>query len=160
MDNNRLEKRMADTLVETTTDKTGETVLIKLANPIGGSPVIPFYLRHFSELIDNGHAHPIIVGTNKHKAMYAEINGEVAGHIVFEILDDPYKTAWITFSVIENNFRRRGLYDILHKNFEKHVKTTGSLKIASLVHVNNTVRQASCAKVGMEPVFYRMEKQL
>jgi hypothetical protein len=151
---------MADALIETTTDKTGAEVLVKNATLIGGSPIVPFYLKHYSELIINGHAHPVIAGTNKHKAIYAEIGGQVAGHIVYEILDDCYKTAWITFSAIENNFRRRGLYDILHRNFEKVAKAGGSTKIASLVHVDNTVRQASCAKVGMEPVFYRMEKQL
>jgi hypothetical protein len=160
MDYNRLEKRMADTLIDKIRDKTGAEVLIKLSNSIGGSPVVPFYLRHYSELIANGHAHPVIVGTNRHRAIYAEINGEVAGHIVFEVLEDPYKTAWITFSVVENNFRRRGLYGILHANFERVVKSTGSMKIASFVHVDNTARQASCAKVGMTPVFYRMEKEL
>jgi hypothetical protein len=155
-----MENLMADTLIDTVQDSTGEEVLIKLSNAIGGSPIVPFFLRHYSELIANGHAHPVIVGTNKHRAIYAEIDGKVAGHILFEIHEDSYKTAWITFSVIENDFRRRGLYDILHTHFEKFVKSIGSKKIASTVHVNNTVRQLSCAKVGMIPVFYRMEKEL
>jgi hypothetical protein len=101
MDYNRLEKRMADTLIDKVQDKTGAEVLIKLTDSIGGSPIVPFYLRHYSELIANGHAHPVIVGTNRHRAIYVEIDGEIAGHIVFEVLEDPYKTAWITFSVVE-----------------------------------------------------------
>jgi len=160
VDNNRLETRMADTLIETTKDKTGVEVVVKHANPIGGTPVIPFFLRHYSELIENGLAPPAIVGTNKHKAIYAEIDNKVVGHIVYEFLDDAYKTAWITFSAIENSYRRRGLYDILHTNFEKTVKASGSLKIASHVHIDNKARQTSCAKVGMQPAFYRMEKFL
>ncbi len=151
---------MAETVIEKTQDKTGAEVVVKHTTNIGGSPVIPFFLKHYSELIGNGHAPPVIVGTNKHKAVYLEIDGNIAGHIVYEILDDSYKTAWITFSAIENNYRRRGLYDILHRNFEKTVKGTGSLKIASHVHVDNKARQASCAKVGMHPYFYRMEKLL
>ena len=142
-------------------DKTGQDVVVKFANPIGGTPIISFYHRHYSVLIENGFTNPTFAATNlKHKGVYLEINGEMAGHIVFEMLDDSYKTLWITFSCVEDKFRRRGLYEIMHKHIEEYAKKQGSRKIASFVHVDNKVRQASCAKVGMTPYYYRMEKNL
>ncbi len=151
---------MAGKIIGTEKDKTGAEVIVKLADPIGGSPIIPFFYRHFATLIENGHTNPLMSGTNKSKAVYVEIEGKLAGHIVYEFLEDPYKTTWITFSCIEDDYRRRGLYEIMHRHLEDLAKKANSRKIASFVHVNNTVRQASCAKVGMEPVFYRMEKLL
>ncbi len=84
----------------------------------------------------------------------------MAGHIVYDILDDSYKTAWIVFSCVEDGFRRRGLYKMMHRHFEQIVRNAGSKRIASHVHVDNAVRQASCASVGMKPDFLRMEKNI
>lgn len=151
---------MADILVAKETDKTGAEVQIRMAQAIGGSPVLPFFLRNYAQLIDDGHSNPFIFGTNKSKAVYAEINGNVVGHIVYDILDDNYKTAWIVFSCIEDGYRRRGLYSIIHRHFEQIVKNAGSKRIASHVHVDNKVRQASCEAVGMKPDFLRMEKTI
>ena len=151
---------MTVTLIAKEKDKTGTEVLIHLANPIGGTPVIPFFLKNYAQLIEDGHAHPIIMGTNKSKAIYATIDNKVVGHIVFDIQEDVAKTAWIIFSCIDDNFRQRGLYKLIHKHFTVVAKTLGSTKIASHVHVTNKTRQASCESVGMKPVFYRMEHDL
>jgi hypothetical protein len=151
---------MADITIATEKDKTGQDVTIKMAQQIGGSPVMPFFLRNYAGLIDAGHSNPFMFGTNKSKAVYIEINGQVAGHIVYDILEDNYKTAWIVFSCVEDGFRRRGLYNIMHRHFEQIVRNAGSKRIASHVHVDNKVRQASCASVGMKPDFIRMEKTL
>jgi hypothetical protein len=151
---------MADILLAREKDKTGQDVSIKMAQAIGGSPVMPFFLRNYAGLIDAGHSNPFMFGTNKSKAVYIEVDGQVAGHIVYDILDDSYKTAWIVFSCVEDGFRRRGLYKIMHRHFEQIVRNAGSKRIASHVHVDNTVRQASCASVGMKPDFLRMEKNI
>jgi hypothetical protein len=150
----------ADILITKEKDKTGVEVSVKLAQQIGGSPVLPFFLRNYADLIDNGHSNPFLFGTNKSKAVYIEVDNEVAGHIVYDILDDAYKTAWIVFSCVEDGFRRRGLYMIMHRHFEQIVKNAGSKRIASHVHVDNKVRYASCEAVGMKPDFYRMEKTI
>lgn len=141
-------------------DKTGAEVTIKWVQNIGDSPIVPFFLRNYSELIDNGHALPFIMGTNSSKAVYAEVDGELAGHIIFEYQQDVLKTAWIIFSCVEAKYRQRGIYALMHKHFESVVAANGSKKIASHVHVTNTARQESCKSVGMQPVFYRMEKKL
>jgi hypothetical protein len=100
------------------------------------------------------------MGTNKSKAIYAEVDNQFAGHIVFDIQEDLTKTAWIVFSCVEEAYRKRGIYTLMHKYFELYLKEIGSKKIASFVHVTNEVRQQSCAAVGMDPVFIRMEKNL
>lgn len=151
---------MADVILGTATDKQGSVVTLKYADSIAGSPVCYAFLKNFVALMDSGFTHNAMAGHNKCRAIYAEIDGQIVGHIVFEILDDAWKTAWITLSTVDSDFRRRGLYGIIHKSFEANVKSRGSKKISSFVHVNNTVRQASCAKIGMKPVYYKMEKDI
>jgi hypothetical protein len=142
------------------TDKQGNLIDIKYAFQIGASPVIPFFMKNYSELIDAGFAHPVMVATNKSKAIYAEHNGKVIGHIVFEYLEDQYKTTWIYFSCVEDSHRQCGIYKMMHRQLILTVKKQGSMKIASFVHVDNKRRQASCSSVGMKPVYYRMEQDL
>lgn len=141
-------------------DAKESTVVVKYCASLGGSPLIPFFLKNLAILMDNGFTHYHFAGHNRSKAVYAEIDGQIAGHIVFEILDDAFKTAWITLSAVDEKYKKRGIYTILHKHFENQIKTLNAKKIASYVHVNNTVRQSSCAKVGMKPVYFRMEKDL
>lgn len=151
---------MSDLFIKTEKDKTGADVTIKWAQGIGSSPVVPFFLKNYAALIENGHALPYIMWSNKSKAVYAEIDGKVVGHIVYEIHEDLSKTAWIVFSCVDNDYRQRGLYKLIHTSFESIVRKSGSTKIASSVHINNSIRQISCTSVGMAPTFYRMEKQL
>jgi ribosomal protein S18 acetylase RimI-like enzyme len=151
---------LSDTWIVDKVDRNGEKVSLVYSNSIGGGPVVPFFLKNYAELMENGHAHNFIMGTNKSKAIYAVIDGKVAGHIIFDILDDAIKTAWIVFSCVDKDYRHRGLYTMMHEELENQAKKMGSSKIASHVHVNNNTRQASCISVGMMPVFYRMEKEL
>jgi hypothetical protein len=141
-------------------NKHNQTVVIKLADAIGGTPVLPFFLKNFAALIEQGHAHPLMAGTNASKAIYVEIDNKVVAHIVFDIIKDAYNTAWIIFSCVDQNYRNLGIYKIMHKHFEIEAKKLGSTKIASHVHVDNILRQASCESVDMKPKFYRMEKTI
>lgn len=139
-------------------DKLNEYVTIKFCNSLGGSEIIPFFLKNFSKLMDDGFSHYHFAGHNKCRAVYAEIDGKIVGHIVFDLLDDVFKTAWIVLSAIDLKYQRRGLYTLMHKHFEEQAKKLGAKKLASHVHVNNIARQLSCEKVGMKPIYYRMEK--
>jgi len=141
-------------------DTTGVEVTVRHVDELGNSPVVSFFLKNLATLIDSGYSLQYIAGSNRHRAVYIELDNQVIGHIVYEMLEPPTKTAWITLSAIDENYKRRGLYTILHRHFEQQIKLVGAKKIASFVHVDNLARQASCKKVGMEPVFYRMEKEL
>jgi RimJ/RimL family protein N-acetyltransferase len=122
--------------------------------------VFTFYIKNYADLIESGLGYPLFKATNNTSAIYAEIDGKVVGHIVYELMDDPIKTAWIVLSAVDNNYRRRGIYNLMHAQFEKFVKAAGSKRIASHVHVNNLARQASCESCGMKKVWYKMEKDI
>lgn len=142
-------------------DSTGAIVTATYMEAIGGSRIVPVLMKNFVKLIEDGHAGKWVTFNNKSKAVYIEIDNKIVGHIVYDHRsDDLFKTAWIILSWVDENYRRRGLYKILHKYFEKVLKETGSTKIASYVSVNNAARLASCESVGMIKHCYRMEKHL
>jgi Acetyltransferase (GNAT) family len=160
VDRYKLEARMADSELGIETDKAGVSLKIKYCPIIGGTDCMTFYLRNFIQLVDSGFAGPSLNGHNRCRAVYATLNDQIVGQITFEILDDFSKTTWIRLSAVDENFRKRGIYDILHKYLEQLMPQLGSRKLASYVHVNNLVRQASCKKVGMSPIYIRMEKSI
>jgi len=148
-------------IISTEPDRLGQPVNIRCVEEITNTPVLSFFLRNMAQLIDRGHSTQAIPSTARLKAIYCEIDGVVVGHIVFDILDGHVpKTSWIVLSAIDPAYQRRGLYTMLHGHFEAWSKRLGCGKIASFVHVDNLVRQASCSQVGMKPVYYRMEKEL
>jgi GNAT superfamily N-acetyltransferase len=141
-------------------DKIGTTVKIKHINEIGNSPVMLFYLREYAKLIEAGMAHPMLHTTNNTSAVYAEINDQVVGIIIYRIEADPLRTTWKILSAVDSEFQQRGIYQMIHFQLEKYVKTQGSKKIASHVHVTNMAAHKGNRSVGLEPVWYKMEKNL
>lgn len=125
-----------------------------------GSPALAPFMRNYADLIANGWARPFTPHNSKHKVVYA-VNDDnvVMGGIVYSITAET-NTGWIVFSFTEPQFRKQGVYTALHAELEKRMKLNGVTDLASHVHVDNKVRQASCEKVGMMPEFYRMNKKL
>jgi Acetyltransferase (GNAT) family len=140
-------------------DRNGSQVVVKYTDSLANTPVTPIFLRNLAELIDNGHTNSSMSGHNNCSAIYVEVDNKVVGHIVFDIIKSN-KSAWIVLSGIDVSYRKRGLYSIMHKHFEKVIIELGCDKIQSHVHVTNTDRLASCNAVGMQPEFYRMIKHL
>jgi len=141
-------------------DKTGSPVTVFLASTIGESPVLPIFLREYANLIDAGYAQYSMVGNNRNKSVYAVMDNKIVAIMVYEIGEDITKTTWINFSFVDEKFRGRGIFKILHKCLEDCVKTAGSKKISSLIHIDNTTMLASAKSVGRLPVFYRTEKRI
>lgn len=140
-------------------DKAGTELEIWDCVSLAMSPVASFYMRHMADLIDENHAHQLFTGGNNSSAVYATLNGKVVGAIVYEI-HPSQRMLYILLSCVDNNYRGKGVYTALHPWLEKLAKDQGCDRIGSIVHVNNTVRQESCAKVGMVPEFIRMVKHL
>jgi RimJ/RimL family protein N-acetyltransferase len=134
-----------------TKDKTGADVIVKTAPALGGSPVLPFFLRGYADLIDQGFAWNNLAGHNKNGVIYAEINGEIAGFIVYDLEDDVAKTCWIVFGTVVEKFRRRGLYQIIHDRLIELAKYNGCSRIFSYVHVNNNAMLELNKKLGKLP---------
>lgn len=142
------------------TDSTGAKLRIKHINEMGNSPIMLFYLREYTKLIECGLAHPVLGASNNSSAIYAEINGQVVGVIVYRIDPDPLKTVWKVLSAVDPEYRNRNIYKLMHTQLEQYVKSQGSKKIASHVHVSNVAAHKGNKSVGLEPVWYKMEKNL
>lgn len=140
--------------------KAGDKLFIKHVNAMGNTPAMLFYLRQYLELNEAGLAHPVLTANNNSSAVYAEINNTIVGIIVYRLEDDPLKTTWKILSAVDEHFRGRGIYRAMHSALERHVATMGSKKIASHVHLNNLPAQKSNGAVGLEPVWFKMEKTI
>ena len=140
--------------------KQDQTCVVKLAQTIGDTPVIPFFLKNYARLIELGHAPRIMNGSNYSKAIYIEIDNKIVAHMVFEIMKDTFNTAYIVLSCVDEIYQNQGIYKIMFKHFKSTVKKLGSTKIMSFVHVDNKDRLAIWQSVGMTPNFYRMEKKI
>lgn len=136
------------------------TVTVKHAPTIGGSPILPIFMKGYAELIEQGHALSFMMGTNKSKAMYAEVNGHIAGYIVYDIQEDILKTAYIVSGEILAPYRRQGIYQVLHRYLEESVKKLGSKRVNSMVNINNTSMIELNKIIGKNPTFLKMEKFL
>lgn len=142
-------------------DKFGKEITIKLVNKLfSHAPLCAFFLRHQSKLLENNHSLPTPqLDDTTSGAVYAEEDGNVLGHIVFNHY--PKRgTLWIILSAVDEEHRGRGIYTILHKHFEDIAKSKGCWYISSHIHVDNYIRLKSAEKVGMEPFFYFMFKRL
>lgn len=123
------------------------------------SPCASFYMKHAAQLIDDNHAHQLFTAGNTSSAVYATLDNQVVGAIVYEI-HASQRMAYILLSCVDKEFRGRGIYTLLHPYFEEVAQSQGCTRIGSIVHVDNIIRQESCAKVGMVPEFIRMVKLL
>ena len=131
-----------------------------LHEPLEGSRALPAFMREYANLIERGWARPYTAHNDKHKIVYAcNDSGTVMGGIVYG-LNQVTKVGWIVFSFTVPEFQKQGVYTALHSALEQKLRDAGMTDLASHVHVDNAVRQASCKKVGMEPEFYRMNKRL
>ena len=147
-------------IIGTELDKNGENVTILHSGFLSESPIVPHYMREFSSLIDQGLAAPVINATNVSKVIYATIDNDIAGFIVFEFKDDSSRTLKILLGTVLEKYRRRGVYQILHRYLEIVAKHHKSSKIQSFVHIDNTKMIDLSKKLNKSPVFYLMEKQI
>lgn len=145
----------------TVVDKTGQTVCIKFCDQMGIGPekLTSFFFRNMAELIENGYGSSWPSYSAKSMAIYAEIDDVIVGHIVFN-MNSELKQSFIVLSAVDKNYRNRGIYKLMHYQYEKVSKNLGAKDIFSFVHVNNTDRLASAASVGLYPRFYKMYKDI
>jgi GNAT superfamily N-acetyltransferase len=141
-------------------DKVGIPVEIFYCSTIGGTDNLTYFLKNFVKLLESGYTHPHIPGGNRSKAIYAVINGKIVGQLTFELMDDFSKTTWIILTTVDEEYRNRGIYSMLHKYLYKIMYKLGSRKVASHVHIDNKEIQASQRKMGFKQVYIRSEKEL
>jgi GNAT superfamily N-acetyltransferase len=147
------------TILGSETDKLGNTVTIKKCDTLAHSPIYTFFLRNLAETIDKGFGYPVTSWEDDQcEAVYAELDGKILGHIVYSKLNGG--TLFIKLSAVEKEFRKNGIYTILHKYFEDVARDYGCVAISSLVHKTNSVRLESIKKFDLMPEFCFMAKRL
>jgi RimJ/RimL family protein N-acetyltransferase len=152
---------MSITILGTEINRAGEEITIKLSDTLAtNATLVTTFMRGVSNLIDNGWAIPFLIGNNSNKVIFAEINEQLAGMIVFDFQNDLPRTTWIYFGTTTVDFRARGVYHILHSSLERYAKESGSTQIQSFVHKNNTRMLELCKTLGKEQTFIRVEKKL
>lgn len=147
----------------TEVDKEQNQIKIFQTTTLAMSPIYTFFLRQMADVIDKNFGYPTTNWKDENcGAVYAEDKEQnILGHIVYS--DEFVKSngyLWITLSAIDEKFRGRGIYTILHKYFEAVAKEKGCWAIASHVHKNNLVRLESAKKVGMSPIFHFIGKKI
>jgi len=145
-------------LLATEFDKHGKKINIYKVDRIAMSPIYSFFLKQMAELIDNKHAHALTSWDDNCGAVYAEEDGNVLGHIVYDL--QKKDILWIVLSAVDKEHQGRGIYTILHKYLEQTAKEINYNFIASHIHINNTIRLNSAEKVGMKPIYYYMGKKI
>jgi ribosomal protein S18 acetylase RimI-like enzyme len=145
----------------TATDKTGATVEIKFCNQtsIGPEELMLFFYKSITDLIDNGHSSSWPSYNSKSMAVFVEVDNKIVGHIMFNYMAEQRYT-YIVLSAVDKNYRNRGLYKLMHYEFEKMSKKLGAIQITSFVHVDNATRLITAKSVGLKPQFYKMVKDI
>lgn len=143
-------------LLDTVADKTQSTVLIKLCNTLGGSYILPLFLREAADLIEKGWAQDSLMGSNDSMVIFAEVDNEIAGFIVFNFQKDFRKTTWIVLGSVVEKFKRRGIYQLMHKSLEKIATFHKSEQIQSNVHIENLAMIEASKAIGSAPLFYKV----
>lgn len=144
-----------------TVDRSGTTVvanLIKLEEITKELNV--FFFRRWADLVESGHASVNYMPNFKHgttRILYLTIDNEVAGHILFEYVTP--KDSFIHFTVVEEKFRRNGLYQIMHDYYDKVMVYNKVDRSRSQLHVNNTAIIEAAKTVGYNVEYYRMVKE-
>jgi len=138
----------------------GTEIKIYQSNTLPQSPATAFLLKNFSELMINKFVPSYgIPFNNDNSILWSEANGEVAGGLCYSI-DKMVNRCWIEFSFTEHQFRKKGMYKVLHTQLENICKSKNINTIANYVHVDNQARLKSCESVGMKPHFIRMVQKL
>ena len=141
-------------------DKTQAIASVNLCSTLGGSIIVPFFLKEAASLIEKGWASQALMGSNDSKVIYVEVENEIAGFIVFTYQNDYQKSTWIVVGTVFEKYRGRGLYKIMHSYLERVAKNNNSGSINSHVHRDNVPMLAICKSIGKEPLFYRTTMEL
>lgn len=145
--------------IGTRNDSRGSLLDLYQSNTLSLCPALSLFLKVYAEILDQGFANPNVAWRNKSSMVWAEISGKVVGGICYEY-EPETRMGWIVLSFTHPDYRGRGINGILHEFFEAEIKKLGGVRIASLIHVDNTSRIRSAEKVGLLPQFYRTLKIL
>ena len=126
---------------------------------IAHSKAFVFALEHYLLLVKAGHADNELVYNNSAPVTYAVENNIVIGVSVWDF-NPAKRAAWILFSAVAVEHRRKGVYTAIFKEVEKNVKRKGAVALYSSVHVTNNKMIEAARTNGRELGWYRTKKTL
>ena len=151
---------MASRQIKTSVDTKGTSLKIYWTDSLGGSPVMPLFLRSYADVIEKGWANPYIAWSNKNRAVWIETeDAKVIAGICYEFSPDNHM-GWLVLSFVDEAYRGRRLYSLMREIVDEDLRKQGADRVCSLIHVDNESMLKSAERTGMRPQFYRMYKQL
>jgi GNAT superfamily N-acetyltransferase len=132
------------------TDITIETVVVPR---IGGTPYAGFAIRAHAALIEEGLSSPDeALVANHHSAVVARLaTGEAVGVVTFSAIETNNTIfAWLAFVVPD--FRRRGVYRLMHEELVKAAERLGAVGIEAISVAGNVAFNRTATSSGMRVV--------
>jgi len=118
-----------------------------------------FVIKQFFEHLRDGFGDAELPFYNACNVVYAKLGEEVIGAAVW-VADAQKRAAWIYFSAVDQEHRRKGVYSSLCAEVERLAKLKKCVALYSGVHVNNDAMINASVKSGRSADWYRMKKDL
>jgi hypothetical protein len=145
-------------LLGTETTRNGQKVEIKFVKfqDLTDVKVTSFFLRQWAELIESGHANASYFPNLTHtRILFTTIDDQITAHLVWSWIN---KTSFIDFTAVDKNYRRQGLYEILHTYYDQIMIRENATLSRSQLHINNEAIINGAKKAGYEVEYVRMVK--
>ena len=148
-------------IIATLTNNDGKEIVIHNIRPeVSPKAVTSFFLAKWAELVESGHASGSYFPTInplKGRILYATVDGQMAGHIVYE-WTTPVE-CFIVLTAVDQQFRGQGLYKTMHHYYDNLIISQGAKRSKSQLHVNNATIIAAAEQDGYRKEYYRMIKE-
>jgi hypothetical protein len=148
-------------LLTTIANPNGSKILIKQCTSMGLGPnkLSAFFYRSLAEVIERNQASTWPSYNFKSQAVYAEIDGQIVGIVIFNYSSEK-KQVYIVLSAVDPAFRKKGLYKIMQTEVAKIGKAMGAIEVTSFIHTNNQITLAASKSCTFEPTYYKMIRKL
>lgn len=147
-----------DGLLSTETDKFGNEVKVHFCNHENmPAKVTAFFLKQWAELIELGFADSTYVpDITSCRVLYITSGDKIIGLRMWTWYNNITN---IILTSIDENYRRRGLFEILTRYYDDRVIKGNCLKSKTQIHVNNIAMVKAAEKTGYKLEFVKMVKK-
>jgi len=125
-----------------------DKVEIIFKKQIANSPCMAMMLQAHAELIEKSWAMNILPFGHKSSCIYAQIENDIAGAIVF-IFDPDIEVVHTQLSYVKPQYRGRRIYQSMHKYLHDYARKVGAHRITSTVHIDNQPLLQASTRSGM-----------
>jgi predicted GNAT family acetyltransferase len=138
-------------------DKIGKTVDFYKSPSLFGSPALALALRSQAELVENKMAFDTQL-ENSNRIVWAQIDSNVVGGLCYKFKE--FGCGFIVLSFTDPAYRGLGINLLCKQHFENDCIANHMTHVRTTVHVNNHVAFNNNKKMGLNPVFTTLIKQL